>query len=67
MMHPLVASDAFVLTLIPYSRIQFLRDIKEFFGISFKIAPHPGSITNPPELLFACYGTGYVNANRTLA
>jgi len=47
--------------------IQFLRDIKEFFGISFKIAPHVGSITNPPELLFACYGTGYTNVNRTMA
>jgi len=47
--------------------IQFLRDIKEFFGISFKIAPHPGSQTNPRELLFACYGTGHINANRTLA
>jgi len=47
--------------------IQFLRDIKEFFGISFKIAPHQGSEANLPELLFACYGTGYVNANRSLA
>lgn len=50
-----------------YPRIQFLRDIKEFFGISFKIAPHQESQANPPELLFACYGTGYVNANRSLA
>ena len=56
-----------MVTLTPYSRIQLLRDIREFFGISFKIVPHQGSKTDPPELLFACYGTGYVNANRSLA
>ncbi|KAG6898336.1 hypothetical protein C0992_009011 [Termitomyces sp. T32_za158] len=44
--------------------IQFLRDVKEFFGTSFKIVPaEPGS----GQLLYSCYGTGYVNANRALA
>jgi len=44
--------------------IQFLRDVKQFFGTSFKVvAAEPGS----PQLLYSCYGTGYVNANRTLA
>jgi len=44
--------------------IQFLRDIKSFFGTSFKIGPvEPGS----SQLLYSCYGTGYVNSNRALA
>ncbi|KAG6868716.1 hypothetical protein C0993_011654 [Termitomyces sp. T159_Od127] len=44
--------------------IQFLRDVKQFFGTSFKIVPaEPGS----GQLLYSCYGTGYVNANRALA
>ncbi|RDB21495.1 putative RNA 3'-terminal phosphate cyclase-like protein [Hypsizygus marmoreus] len=44
--------------------IQFLRDVKSFFGTSFKIVPaEPGS----SQLLYSCYGTGYVNANRALA
>ncbi|KAF8077852.1 RNA 3'-terminal phosphate cyclase domain-containing protein [Lyophyllum atratum] len=44
--------------------IQFLRDVRQFFGTSFKIvAAEPGST----QLLYSCYGTGYINANRTLA
>ncbi|KAG6814502.1 hypothetical protein H0H92_000027 [Tricholoma furcatifolium] len=44
--------------------IQFLRDVKQFFGTSFKIVPvEPGS----NQLLYSCYGTGYINANRALA
>jgi RNA 3'-terminal phosphate cyclase-like protein len=49
-------------------RIQFLRDIKTFFGVSFKISPaHPSDDEAPSELVYSCYGVGYVNANRTLA
>ncbi|KAF7305024.1 hypothetical protein MKEN_01217400 [Mycena kentingensis (nom. inval.)] len=49
----------------PTSRtIQFLRDVRSFFGTSFKIAP---ADTDSTQLLYSCYGVGYVNANRTLA
>ncbi|KAG6837284.1 hypothetical protein H0H93_011886 [Arthromyces matolae] len=49
----------------PTSRtIQFLRDVKQFFGTSFKIVPVEAGST---QLLYSCYGTGYVNANRALA
>ncbi|GLB34856.1 putative RNA 3'-terminal phosphate cyclase (RTC), insert domain [Lyophyllum shimeji] len=44
--------------------IQFLRDVREFFGTSFKIVPAEPVST---QLLYSCYGTGYVNANRALA
>ncbi|KAJ7509992.1 RNA 3'-terminal phosphate cyclase/enolpyruvate transferase [Mycena galericulata] len=39
--------------------IQFLRDVRSFFGTSFKI--------ECSHLLYSCYGTGYINSNRTLA
>jgi len=46
--------------------IQFLRDVRDFFGTSFNI--RPAESTNPEceEHIFSCLGTGYVNANRTL-
>ncbi|KIJ69265.1 hypothetical protein HYDPIDRAFT_172708 [Hydnomerulius pinastri MD-312] len=47
--------------------IQFLRDIKSFFGTSFKIVSANPSDPSCTELLYSCYGTGYVNVNRTLA
>ncbi|KAF9246298.1 18S rRNA biogenesis protein [Melanogaster broomeanus] len=47
--------------------IQFLRDIRSFFGTSFKIVSANPSDPSCKELLYSCYGTGYVNANRTLA
>ncbi|KAF9483820.1 18S rRNA biogenesis protein [Pholiota conissans] len=47
--------------------IQFLRDIRTFFATSFKIVPADISDPNCSQLLYSCYGTGYVNANRTLA
>ncbi|KAI0724012.1 18S rRNA biogenesis protein [Cerioporus squamosus] len=47
--------------------IQFLRDVKETFGTAFKIVPADPSDQNTPDLLFSCYGVGYVNANRSLA
>jgi RNA 3'-terminal phosphate cyclase-like protein len=48
-------------------RIQFLRDVKTFFGTSFKITPVNASDEVCPNLLYVCYGTGYVNTNRTIA
>lgn len=48
-------------------RIQFLRDVKDFFGTSFKIVSAEPSDPSSSELLYSCYGTGYVNVNRTLA
>ena len=48
-------------------RIQFLRDVKAFFGTSFKIVPADPSDPECTQLLYSCYGTGYVNANRTLS
>jgi len=47
--------------------IQFLRDVKNFFGTTFKIVPAEPSENSCTELLYSCYGTGYVNINRTLA
>ncbi|KAL0581568.1 hypothetical protein V5O48_000497 [Marasmius crinis-equi] len=51
---------------LPTARsVQLLRDIKDFFGTSFKIVPAGSG--DSQQLLYSCYGTGYVNANRTLA
>ncbi|KAH6918328.1 18S rRNA biogenesis protein [Coprinopsis sp. MPI-PUGE-AT-0042] len=47
--------------------IQFLRDVKDFFATSFKIVPTNSSDPDCKTLSYSCYGTGYVNANRTLA
>ncbi|THU88406.1 18S rRNA biogenesis protein [Dendrothele bispora CBS 962.96] len=47
--------------------IQFLRDVREFFGTSFKIVPAEPSKPDSLQLTYSCYGTGYVNSNRTLA
>lgn len=48
-------------------RIQFLRDIRDVFGTSFKIVPaDPGDPENH-ELLLSCYGTGYINTNKPVA
>jgi len=47
--------------------IQFLRDVKDFFGTSFKIVPADPSDPSSSGLVYSCYGTGYVNVNRTLA
>lgn len=53
--------------LIVVCSIQFLRDVKDFFGTSFKIVPAEVSDSSSTALLYSCYGTGYVNVNRTLA
>ena len=42
-------------------RIQVLRDLKDVFGATFKIAQVEG------QVMLSCMGTGYVNANRTIA
>ncbi|KAI0726650.1 18S rRNA biogenesis protein [Fomitopsis betulina] len=47
--------------------IQFLRDVKEAFGTTFKIAPAEKGDQTSTELLYSCYGVGHVNANRTLS
>ncbi|KAG9318696.1 18S rRNA biogenesis protein [Chiua virens] len=46
--------------------IQFLQDIKAFFGTSFKIVPADPSDRSCTESLYSCYGIGYINVNRTL-
>ncbi|KAB5593592.1 RNA 3'-terminal phosphate cyclase-like protein [Ceratobasidium theobromae] len=43
--------------------VQLLRDMKEFFGTSFKIAPADES----EDLILSCLGTGYINTNKTAA
>jgi len=45
--------------------IQFLRDIRDVFGTTFKITPTNSSESQ--EFLISCYGTGYVNTNRSIA
>ena len=52
---------------IRFLRIQFLRDVREVFGVSFKIAKADATHPDSTDLIFSCLGTGYVNANRTLA
>ncbi|KAL5489816.1 hypothetical protein ACEPAI_4648 [Sanghuangporus weigelae] len=47
--------------------IQFLRDVREFFGVSFKIAKADSTNPESTDLIFSCLGIGYVNVNRTLA
>ncbi|KAH9843078.1 18S rRNA biogenesis protein [Rhodofomes roseus] len=47
--------------------IQFLRDVKMAFGTTFKIVPAEKSDPASTELVYSCYGVGYVNANRTLS
>ncbi|CAE6426726.1 unnamed protein product [Rhizoctonia solani] len=44
--------------------VQFLRDVKLFFGTSFKIVSAPGSES---ELVVSCFGTGYINSNKAVA
>ncbi|KAF9265455.1 18S rRNA biogenesis protein [Marasmius fiardii PR-910] len=51
---------------LPTARsIQLLRDIRDFFGTSFKVVPVDSA--DSQQFMYSCYGTGYVNANRTLA
>ncbi|KAJ7109495.1 RNA 3'-terminal phosphate cyclase/enolpyruvate transferase [Mycena epipterygia] len=47
--------------------IQFLRDVRSFFGTSFKIVAADPLDKECPHLLYSCYGIGYLNANRTVA
>ncbi|EIM89848.1 18S rRNA biogenesis protein [Stereum hirsutum FP-91666 SS1] len=47
--------------------IQFLRDIRDVFNTSFKVVPADPSDPSSTQLLYSCYGTGYVNTNRSLA
>ncbi|KIM87244.1 hypothetical protein PILCRDRAFT_305539 [Piloderma croceum F 1598] len=47
--------------------IQFLRDVKDFFGTSFKIVPAEPSDASSTELVYSCYGSGYDNVSRRLA
>ncbi|CAE6438477.1 unnamed protein product [Rhizoctonia solani] len=44
--------------------VQFLRDIKQFFGTSFKVVPAPDSDS---ELMLSCFGTGYINSNKAVS
>ncbi|KAG8217735.1 18S rRNA biogenesis protein [Butyriboletus roseoflavus] len=47
--------------------IQLLRNIKAFFGTSFKIVSAKPSDPSCTESFYSCYGIGHVNINRTLA
>lgn len=43
-----------------FNSIQYLRDIKSFFGVSFKIQPDESNDT----ILMTCMGIGYINQNK---
>ncbi|KAI8846487.1 RNA 3'-terminal phosphate cyclase/enolpyruvate transferase [Chytridium lagenaria] len=43
--------------------IQFLRDVKAFLGVTFKVSPEPETRT----IVLTCVGTGYVNVNKRVA
>ncbi|KAI5121665.1 hypothetical protein M0805_002741 [Coniferiporia weirii] len=45
--------------------IQFLRDVRDFFGTSFKISTD-SSDPSSTDLIFSCLGVGYINVNRSL-
>ncbi|KAJ1990795.1 hypothetical protein GGI04_005991, partial [Coemansia thaxteri] len=45
--------------LTPFT-IQYLRDVREFFNITFKIKPDPESNT----VLMTCMGSGYINVGK---
>ncbi|KAG8928486.1 hypothetical protein FRC02_006855 [Tulasnella sp. 418] len=47
--------------------IQFLRDVRDVFGTTFKITPADSNDPDSEELLLSCYGTGFVNSNRSVA
>jgi len=47
--------------------IQFLRDVRDYFGTTFKIVSADPSDESSTELLYSCLGTGYTNINRSLA
>jgi len=42
--------------------IQYLRDIKTYFGLTFKLATDPANQT----VLLTCLGVGYVNVNKSI-
>ncbi|XP_076765724.1 RNA terminal phosphate cyclase 1 [Xylocopa sonorina] len=49
------------------SMIQFLRDLRDFFGIVFKIKPHKEEDEELDQVVLTCIGTGYTNiSKRTL-
>jgi len=56
--------------LTPYS-IQFLRHLKEFFGVMFKIEAQQGDDNDREtggenKVLLSCVGVGYTNINKTM-
>ena len=51
--------------------IQFLRHLKEFFGVMFKIQAQQsdgddGSTSGETKVLLSCVGVGYTNINKTM-
>lgn len=56
----IVENSALNLTL-PVLSIQFLRDLREFFGTSFKIKAATGDV---PEYTLSCVGMGFQNVNK---
>lgn len=56
-------------TQICYNRIQYLRDLQDFFGSTFKITQETDNDkvvvgAAPDTLLMTCVGIGYVNTNK---
>jgi RNA 3'-terminal phosphate cyclase-like protein len=51
--------------------IQTLRDLRDFFGVKFKITPAPADPGQEKEKnqekILSCFGIGYININRSLA
>lgn len=55
-------------------RVQFLRDVLDFFGVKFKISPAPRDEEEPEnpnvgtgEVMVSCVGVGYSNVNKAMA
>lgn len=79
-MYDCIDSGYFVACLINYcitivfsfaNSIQFLRHLKEFFGVMFKIEAQQGDDNDREtggenKVLLSCVGVGYTNINKTM-
>lgn len=44
--------------------MQFLRDLKDFFGIVFKLEPYKEEDEILDQVILTCVGVGYTNINK---
>lgn len=49
-----------------FYRIQFLRDLRDFFGVVFKIEPLKEEDEVLDQVVLTCVGVGYTNISRRI-